>query len=207
MVSRRRNRIAWLLLVTGSLLLAACVYSSICEIRFKRSEHPWIPESRFSSGVFVWSEMKLSNKPGTSFGRFWEIPFVGGFWLLRDGLIMLRPWDTLPRFDGWAIFLNLWLLATILIVLGGGRLAFEFRRTRWRRRQGRCRCCGYSLEGNLSGTCPECGTVIHLAAWCTPPPRTADVWDAGRRDWAAKFSLAMYNPNYGAVPSNHRRAR
>lgn len=25
----------------------------------------------------------------------------------------------------------------------------------WRR--GRCTACGYSLEGNVSGTCPECG--------------------------------------------------
>lgn len=30
---------------------------------------------------------------------------------------------------------------------------------RWRRRRrGLCRRCGYNLEGNVSGLCPECGT-------------------------------------------------
>ncbi len=29
-----------------------------------------------------------------------------------------------------------------------------------RRRRGLCLTCGYDLEGNLSGVCPECGTVI-----------------------------------------------
>ncbi len=29
-----------------------------------------------------------------------------------------------------------------------------------REKVGQCRVCGYSLKGNLSGTCPECGTPI-----------------------------------------------
>jgi len=34
-------------------------------------------------------------------------------------------------------------------------------RTRYyRRRHNLCVKCGYSLEGNVSGTCPECGTVV-----------------------------------------------
>jgi hypothetical protein len=28
-----------------------------------------------------------------------------------------------------------------------------------RRRSGQCAQCGYDLTGNLSGTCPECGTA------------------------------------------------
>lgn len=32
------------------------------------------------------------------------------------------------------------------------------RRTERRRAEGRCLRCGYSLHGNLSGVCPECGT-------------------------------------------------
>ena len=32
---------------------------------------------------------------------------------------------------------------------------------RWRRRRkGLCLKCGYDLKGNVSGTCPECGTKI-----------------------------------------------
>lgn len=160
--NRKRTRIAWLLVVIGSLLLTACVYSSAREIQFKRPEHPWIPESRLSSGWFVWSEMTLSTGRGTRFGRRLEIPFVGGFWVFQDELIMVRLWDTLPTFDGWVIFLNVWLISTIFIVVGGGRLALEWHRIRRRRKQGRCLHCGYLLEGNLSGVCPECGT--HAAA-------------------------------------------
>lgn len=33
-------------------------------------------------------------------------------------------------------------------------------RTRLRRRRGGCITCGYSLAGNLSGVCPECGAVV-----------------------------------------------
>ena len=30
-----------------------------------------------------------------------------------------------------------------------------------RRQLGRCMACGYSLIGNTSGVCPECGNVMH----------------------------------------------
>lgn len=33
-------------------------------------------------------------------------------------------------------------------------------RCRRRRRQGKCLRCGYDLTGNISGTCPECGTAV-----------------------------------------------
>lgn len=36
---------------------------------------------------------------------------------------------------------------------------------RWhRRRKGRCLECGYSLTGNLSGVCPECGAPVATSA-------------------------------------------
>ena len=35
---------------------------------------------------------------------------------------------------------------------------------RWRRRRrGLCSTCGYDLTGNVSGTCPECGTEVNLS--------------------------------------------
>ena len=37
------------------------------------------------------------------------------------------------------------------------------RRERRRRAAGECLGCGYSLAGNLSGVCPECGTLAQLA--------------------------------------------
>ncbi|MBX3390570.1 MAG: hypothetical protein KF691_14065 [Phycisphaeraceae bacterium] len=30
-----------------------------------------------------------------------------------------------------------------------------------------CRCCGYDLTGNCTGTCPECGTQVGAPALAT----------------------------------------
>ena len=40
-----------------------------------------------------------------------------------------------------------------------GLTVFGYRRLRHRRRRGLCERCGYDLTGNVSGTCPECGTA------------------------------------------------
>ena len=37
-----------------------------------------------------------------------------------------------------------------------------YRRFRRRGKSGLCRNCNYDLTGNTSGTCPECGTTLHL---------------------------------------------
>ncbi len=36
----------------------------------------------------------------------------------------------------------------------------------WRQRKGRCRSCAYDLSGNVSGTCPECGTLVSGQDMC-----------------------------------------
>ena len=36
---------------------------------------------------------------------------------------------------------------------------------------GRCRKCGYNLTGNVSGTCPECGTAVDVSQHGAKPPR------------------------------------
>lgn len=55
--------------------------------------------------------------------------------------------------------LGAWLLAGIAAIAAA----------RWSRKrdlpevwvaQGRCAACGYDLTGNVSGKCPECGTII-----------------------------------------------
>jgi hypothetical protein len=50
----------------------------------------------------------------------------------------------------------------LVILLGSYLLArFVFFLLRWRQvypEEPRCRKCGYDLTGNVSGTCPECGT-------------------------------------------------
>jgi hypothetical protein len=40
---------------------------------------------------------------------------------------------------------------------------WHIRRQRQRRKNNQCICCGYSLTGNVSGTCPECGKSAVMA--------------------------------------------
>ncbi len=50
-------------------------------------------------------------------------------------------------------------LAGLAILYPALSAAISRLRRRRRRRAGRCVQCGYSLTGNTSGTCPECGTT------------------------------------------------
>lgn len=50
--------------------------------------------------------------------------------------------------------------ALALVMLRGMRWS----RLAYRRWRGNCLCCGYSLIGNASGQCPECGTATRSAA-------------------------------------------
>ena len=56
----------------------------------------------------------------------------------------------------WCILAIIWPLPAIL--------AMRSHRRRRRIRQSRCLSCGYSLKGNTSGTCSECGTSIQQSA-------------------------------------------
>ncbi|HSZ58068.1 MAG TPA: hypothetical protein VK797_20560 [Tepidisphaeraceae bacterium] len=63
---------------------------------------------------------------------------------------------------GWPLLISLPL--TFLSVLAFGR---NFRR-RMMYREGLCPVCGYSLTGNTSGICPECGTPVPQPAKSSP---------------------------------------
>jgi hypothetical protein len=68
---------------------------------------------------------------------------------------------TLPRFGGprgtqIALLLPLWTLLVLAIIPTG----VLFWLARPRPQSGHCRRCGYDLTLNVSGRCPECGTVI-----------------------------------------------
>jgi hypothetical protein len=75
--------------------------------------------------------------------------------LLTDRLIWLPDWLLVTTFAVLPIY---WLVTTLI---------------GWRRsRRKRCRACGYSLQGNTSGVCPECGTPVPKAP-DDKNPRTA----------------------------------
>ena len=75
---------------------------------------------------------------------------------------VLFQWD---RSNGmfFEFYLNFWFL---LVISGALPLVWSVRAVRRRRRNARapsgpvCYDCGYNLTGNVSGVCPECGTVI-----------------------------------------------
>lgn len=78
----------------------------------------------------------------------------------------VRP--LLPRIQihTWIVTVPLWMLMLLLMPLPTVKIAMELRQRRQRLRQlrGQCLACGYSLTGNVSGVCPECGTAIPQVA-------------------------------------------
>lgn len=76
------------------------------------------------------------------------------------------PWDKKwYRLASGVSLLSIFLPMFVLIALTLGGLAFLAEPTRHATSQrGRCLSCGYNLTGNLSGTCPECGTPVPAKA-------------------------------------------
>lgn len=88
---------------------------------------------------------------------------AGGFWW-ESGLSPGRGQPYL------ALVVPYWAVATASLT----PVAWGAHRRRRRRRRGRsglCRECGYSLAGNVSGVCPECGTRTGPAS-AAPPAAT-----------------------------------
>lgn len=57
------------------------------------------------------------------------------------------------------LFVPFWFIAVLFACPSAYWLRLR-RRRRWRQRQGRCYHCGYDLQGNASGVCPECGRRV-----------------------------------------------
>jgi len=99
------------------------------------------------------------GKPVIAFGDIeWIVQFQRlGFcaWKESSGLNELLA----PGLDGgdqrWVIVLPIGFFTALLAFL----ILFARIRTRGRFTKGRCLSCGYDLKGNVSGTCPECGTA------------------------------------------------
>ena len=56
-----------------------------------------------------------------------------------------------------------WIAAALAGASAWGVLTYR-RRLRPHARTGHCAACGYNLSGNVSGTCPECGTSTSAGA-------------------------------------------
>ena len=78
--------------------------------------------------------------------------------LIGTGLMDLAVWFGLGL-GRWAYLVVYGTMALAVVVV----IMMLFQRDiarRARRTSGRCRVCGYNLEGNVSGVCPECGRPI-----------------------------------------------
>lgn len=80
-------------------------------------------------------------------------PLPTGLPGVRDASIRLLPLGVL--WPGLVANSALYALSLSAVIA----FAIHARRA-WRRRAGRCMSCGYSLAGNASGVCPECGAAV-----------------------------------------------
>jgi hypothetical protein len=100
----------------------------------------------------------------TSEHVFADFPWGGG------DLLWAHESTHAPKSDpsnptSWA---KVWLIPTWLLALAFGllpaihlaRAANRYRLAQQSRRKGHCLVCNYDLTGNVSGTCPECGTKV-----------------------------------------------
>lgn len=62
----------------------------------------------------------------------------------------------------YAVVLVVFLVPAAIVFVGYVRIGMLEAEAQWRRKMRRCFCvrCGYSLTGNISGRCPECGKPI-----------------------------------------------
>ena len=74
--------------------------------------------------------------------------------------------DTNRIADNWEgapvtneVLIPFWFLTLLFAIFPAARLMHRFRRV-LRRHTGSCPTCSYSLTGNTSGVCPECGTPV-----------------------------------------------
>ena len=84
-----------------------------------------------------------------------------GLTLLRGslGALSLRVASN-ARWRWWAASVPVWLVVALLFVYPAVAFLRGPVRRRRRLRHNQCLECGYSLTGNMTGRCPECGTDV-----------------------------------------------
>ena len=94
---------------------------------------------------------------------------TGTLWLAFLGCLLSNPLIWLALLHGWdadRVFRPAAILIQFLLFGAAGLYQFVHRPEK-----GRCAQCNYDLTANVSGRCPECGTLIPGATAETKPPR------------------------------------
>jgi hypothetical protein len=91
--------------------------------------------------------------------RIWWVLFGLSAWMfVLQQLVTVRPYPNLKRDSAiWSIALG---LAALVFLFLGVSSHWKAVRKRDRLANGKCGDCGYDLNGNISGACPECGETI-----------------------------------------------
>jgi len=140
--------------------------------------------SRISSaGVLTWLSILCALAMAILWGWFHHHPlliYAGGYrntYWVKPLQQVEDPLDTLPHGVGFAwgdsndemtepVVVPYLLLAGIVPALALGRWVLVRLRSEVLVEQGCCGKCGYSLTGNVSGVCPECGWKAGLLSPC-----------------------------------------
>ena len=113
-------------------------------------EHAVTSDLRPDNSDFFFDQYEMSPESGEGLTGWGRAGFSSGFnsWHTADGVSYSAE-----------VSLPFWLIGLFWLVLPTV-WAIRYRRTRGRIERLACVTCGYSLTGNTSGTCPECGTPI-----------------------------------------------
>jgi len=135
---------------------------------FQYSREWWEPIGDGPDGLPVYIRLSLGD--GTVHcrhgwgpeGTHWSVSW--NQWPLG---ILLRPSEWVPQFERQkssgrkgAYETNVVLPLFLPFMIVASMTWIVWYRDRHRIRPGHCRNCGYSLTGNLSGVCPECGEKV-----------------------------------------------
>lgn len=123
----------------------------------------------FVSDARFWSTGEEAPAPGWGWYEVWDDTDLGWAfehwqnahpgWTRVSGIAFGPFYTQRPKL---AIRAPMWLPLAITLLLLVGRKDFFCFRAEQRQLRGLCQSCGYSLTGNVSGTCPECGETYPI---------------------------------------------
>ena len=91
---------------------------------------------------------------GTDEFSHFEIPLIVEHIRYTNTEPTLYP---LRSYDVWGLTIHMWPLVALFAVYPAYAVTLELVRHIRRYRRGLCENCGYNLQGNDTGRCPECG--------------------------------------------------
>ena len=143
------------------------------------AEYKIVPTAR-GYGHRTLMPISYPNTPPRS-SNTWERELAG----FKVWLDVYRPVQGSPLIyhyetSGACLILPLWAIALVFALLFA---ALGVRRYFQRaKREGVCPSCSYDLTGNVSGVCPECGTIIKKAIQAKRRGSDATVWATSFRN-------------------------